>query len=116
MTPVAYAHRPPAGVDERMVLAIDDASKAPSRGDGPMTTRDDRTPSPTDPPLDPLATEPVPDRREDTEGHSQLNAEFGRTVARDHMREADRIARDSARVHEARSGRDGGFLKRFSRR
>jgi hypothetical protein len=81
-----------------------------------MTTRDERTPSPTDPPLDPAGTETAPAIGEDTEGHSQLNAEFGRTVARDHMREADRIARDSARVHEARSGRDGGFLKRFARR
>ena len=80
-----------------------------------MTTNDERAPSPTDPPIETSAvgTEPVAD---DTEGHSLLNGELGRTIARDHVREADRIARDSARVRETRSGREGGFLKRFSRR
>lgn len=80
-----------------------------------MTINDDRAPSPTDPPIDTSvsATEPAAD---DTEGHSMLNGELGRTIARDHVREADRIARDSARVREARAGKEGGFLKRFSRR
>lgn len=81
-----------------------------------MTTRDDRTPIPTDPPLDPIEAETTPATEDDTEGHSLLNAEFGRTVAREHVREADRIARDSARVRDARTGKDDGFLKRFARR
>ena len=98
---------------------IDDASKAPSRGDGPMTTHDERTPSPTDPPIETVASEAVPDAGDDTEGHSLFNAEFDRTIAREHVREADRIARDGARVREAREARkggEGGFLKRFSGR
>ena len=102
-----------------MVRDIDDASKAPSRGDGPMTTHDDRTPSPTDPPIEPVAEDAPAEIADDTEGHSLFNAEFDRTIAREHVREADRIARDGARVREAREGRkgnDGGFLKRFSRR
>jgi hypothetical protein len=100
-----------------MVRDIDDASMAPSRGDGPMTSNDDRAPRPTDPPIDAIdAIETEPATSDDTEGHSLLNGELGRTIVREHVREADRIARDSARVREARSGGDGGFLKRFSRR
>src|SRR5664279_4706390 len=78
-----------------------DASMAPLRGDRSMTAQDDRRPRPTDPPIDPTEFETPPDSDDDTEGHSLLNAEFGRTVARDHVREADRIARDSARVRDA---------------
>jgi hypothetical protein len=81
-----------------------------------MTTRDERAPSPTDPPLDAIEAETTPVTGDDTEGHSLLNAEYGRTVARDHVREAERIARDSARVRDARTGKDDGFLKRFARR
>ena len=39
-----------------------------------------------------------------------------RTMAREHVREVDRTARDSARAREAKKGGEGGFLKRFSRR
>jgi hypothetical protein len=84
-----------------------------------MTTHDDRTPSPTDPPIETIASEIAPDASDDTEGHSLFNAEFNRTIAREHVRESDRIARDGARIREAREGRkggEGGFLKRFSRR
>ena len=95
---------------------IDDASKAPSRGDGPMTTHDERSPRPTDPPIDPIANELAPDTGDDTEGHGMLDAELSRSISREHVREADRIARDGARVREVRKGGDGGFLKRFSRR
>jgi hypothetical protein len=78
-----------------------------------MTTRDDRTPSPTDPTIDTIGAEPALDAADDTEGHSMLNAEFGRTINRDHVREADRIARDAGRVRDAKSGHEGGFLKRL---
>ncbi len=80
-----------------------------------MTTHDERTPSPTDPPIETISPEIAPDDGNDTEGHS-LNGEFARTMAREHVREVDRIARDSARVREAKKGGEGGFLKRFSRR
>jgi hypothetical protein len=74
-----------------------------------MTTQDERAPSPTDPPIDEISTE------DDTEGHL-FNPELDRTISREHVREADRIARDNARVREAKQGHEGGFLKRFSRR
>lgn len=80
-----------------------------------MTTHDERTPSPTDPPIETISPEIAPDDENDTEGHS-LNGEFARTMAREHVREIDRIARDGARVREAKKGGEGGFLKRFSRR
>ena len=80
-----------------------------------MTDHDDRTPSPTDPPIETVVTE-AKGETDDTEAHSMLDAELGRAMARDHVREANRIARDQARVREARSGSDGGFLKRFGRR
>ena len=79
-----------------------------------MTTHDERAPSPTDPPIETISPE-MADEGNDTEGHS-LNGEFARTMAREHVREVDRIARDSARVREAKKGGEGGFLKRFSRR
>ena len=74
-----------------------------------MTNHDERAPSPTDPPIEEVSTE------NDTEGHL-FNPELDRTISREHAREADRIARDNARVREAKQGREGGFLKRFSRR
>jgi hypothetical protein len=88
-----------------------------------MTIHDDRAPRPTDPPIDGGLREMAPDTGdeagdetlEDTEGHS-FNPELGRTIARDRIREAERIARDSARVRDANKGGEGGFLKRFSRR
>ena len=88
-----------------------------------MIIRDERAPSPTDPPLDGVLREMAPDTGdetgdetlEDTEGHS-FNPELVRTIARERVHEAERIARDSARVREARKGSEGGFLKRFSRR
>ena len=81
-----------------------------------MTIHDERTPSPTDPPIDTVESEIAQDSGDDTEGQS-FNPELGRTIVREHVREADRIARDGARVHAARKGGgEGGFLKRFSRR
>jgi hypothetical protein len=85
---------------------------------------DERTPSPTDPPIDGIPSAKARDGGaatgdltiDDTEGHL-FNPELDRTIAREHMRDADRIARDSARVRDAqKGGREGGFLKRFSRR
>ena len=81
-----------------------------------MTTRDERAPTPTDPPLDPFEAETTPVTGDDTEGHSLLSAELGRTIAREHVREAERNARDTARVRDSRSDKDDGFLKRFARR
>lgn len=88
-----------------------------------MINHDDRTPSPTDPPFDGIPSEMAPDTGDetgdetldDTQGHL-FNPELDRTIAREHMRDAERIARDSARVRDARKGHEGGFLKRFSRR
>ena len=79
-----------------------------------MTTHDERAPSPTDPPIETISPE-IADDGNDTEAHT-FNPEFARTIARDHIREVDRIARDGARVREAKKGGEGGFLKRFSRR
>jgi hypothetical protein len=89
-----------------------------------MNKHDDRAPSPTDPPLDGIPGDMAPNTETengaetlaDTEGHSMFNPELSRTIVREHVREADRIARDSARVREAKKGGEGGFLKRFSRR
>ena len=73
-----------------------------------MINHDDRAPSPTDPPVDEI---PIQD---DTEGHL-FNPELDRTLSREHAREADRIARDSARARETRKDSEGGFFKRFRR-
>ena len=73
-----------------------------------MVNHDERAPSPTDPPVD------VPSE-DDIEGHL-FNPELDRTLTREHAREADRIARDSARVRDARKDDEGGFFKRFTRR
>ena len=89
-----------------------------------MNKHDERTPSPTDPPFDGIPSEMAPDPGDvsgdetlhDTEGHSMFNPELSRTIVREHVREADRIARDSARAREAKKPGEGGFLKRFSRR
>jgi hypothetical protein len=74
-----------------------------------MINHDDRAPSPTDPPVDETPT------HDDTEGHL-FNPELDRTLSREHAREADRIARDSARAREAHKDNDGGFFKRLTRR
>ena len=71
-----------------------------------MTTGDpDKTLQPTDPP------DGDPARPEDTEGHSMLQYELGRQVARDHAADADKIARDAARVRDAKKSRS--FLGRL---
>jgi hypothetical protein len=68
-------------------------------------------------------TEPVTQRTDgdttpddDTEGHSMLNAELARTIGQDRARETDKLVRDGARVRDARTKSEGGFLKRFGRR
>jgi hypothetical protein len=65
-----------------------------------MTTGDqDKTLQPTDP------EDADPTRPEDTEGHSMLQYELGRQVARDHAVDADKISRDAARAREVRKPR-----------
>lgn len=68
-------------------------------------------------------TEPVTQRtdgdattEDDTEGHSMLNAELARTIGQDRARETEKLVRDGARVRDARTKSEGGFLKRFGRR
>lgn len=74
-----------------------------------MINHDDRAPSPTDPPIEEISSD------NDSEGHL-FNPELDRTLTREHAREADRIARDSARVRDARKDTEGGFFKRLTRR
>jgi len=45
-----------------------------------------------------------------------LNAELARTIGQDRARETDKLVRDGARVRDARTKSEGGFLKRFGRR
>ncbi len=52
----------------------------------------------------------------DTEGHSLLTEDLAWTITRERVREGERMSRDSARVREARAGREGGLLRRFRRR
>jgi hypothetical protein len=71
-----------------------------------MTTGDpDKTLQPTDP------EDVDPTRPDDTEGHSMLQYELGRQVARDHAVDADKIARDAARAREVKKPRS--FLGRL---
>ena len=51
--------------------------------------------------------QPADDTDDDTEGHSLQMAEFGRTLARDRAREAERKARE-ARMREEPTGRKRG--------
>lgn len=61
-------------------------------------------------------TDPDATTEDDTEGHSMLNAELARTIGQDRARETEKLVRDGARVRDARTKSEGGFLKRFGRR
>ena len=68
------------------------------------------------PPADPPVEGNVADTEgADTEGHSTLTLELGRTMERDRVRETETTARQHARARGADSGRVGGFLRRFRR-
>jgi hypothetical protein len=68
------------------------------------------------PPADPPVEGNVADAEAaDTEGHSMLTLELGRTMERDRVRETETTARQHARAREAHAKREGGLLRRFRR-
>ena len=73
-----------------------------------MTTGD---PEKTLQPTDPEDVDPERQDEGDTAGHSMLQYELGRQVARDHAADADKIARDAARVRDVKKSRS--FLGRL---
>lgn len=88
-------------------------------------TRDktEHVPQPTDPPIDEIVGvdgSASPDA--DTAAHSMLLLEHARIIARERVREGERMSRDAARVRESRPSREvhpsheGGLLKRLARR
>jgi hypothetical protein len=82
----------------------------------------EQVPQPTDPPVDEIVgIDGDASGEADTEGHNMLTVDLAWTIARERVREGEKMSRDAARVREARASRDGssregGFLKRFGRR
>jgi hypothetical protein len=80
-----------------------------------MTSHDTE---PGRPPASP-ATETIAAASEgeaDTEGHSMLTLELGRTIERDRVRDVEQANRQHARTHELDAKREGGLFRRFRRR
>jgi hypothetical protein len=74
---------------------------------------DERERAPADPSFDEIVA--GADADADTEGHSMLTLELGRTVERDRVRETEKAGREHARAREVGAKRDGGLLRRFRR-
>jgi hypothetical protein len=68
---------------------------------------------PADPAIAEIAADPVD---ADTEGHSMLTLELGRTMESDRVRETEKAGREHARAREVGGRRDGGLFRRFRRR
>ncbi len=68
---------------------------------------------PADPSIDENAEVPGD---ADTEGHSMLTLELGRTIESDRARETEKAGREQARAREVGPRRDGGLFRRFRRR
>jgi len=69
---------------------------------------------PGDPSIDETVVGPGDDA--DTEGHSMLTLELGRTMESDRVRETEKAGREHARAREAGARREGGLFRRFRRR
>jgi hypothetical protein len=77
------------------------------------TDENERERQPVDPPLDEGAGSSAGDA--DTEGHSMLTLELGRTMERDRVRDTEKASRAHARAREIGVKRDGGLFRRFRR-
>jgi hypothetical protein len=76
-----------------------------------------QTTQPVDPSPDVIVAADVPATDDlDTEGHSLLMVELGRTIDADRLRDAQRTRGAHSRAREARPSRVGGLLKRISGR
>jgi hypothetical protein len=75
-----------------------------------------RTTQPVDASLDERVADVEATDDLDTEGHSLLMVELGRTIDADRMRDAKRMNGDRGRARDARPSRVGGLLKRISGR
>ncbi len=77
------------------------------------TDESERERRPVDPSVDEIAANSAGDA--DTEGHSMLTLELGRTVERDRVRETEKASREHARAREVGAKRAGGLFRRFRR-
>lgn len=76
-----------------------------------------QTTQPVDPSIDEIVPTDGPATDDlDTEGHSLLMIELGRTISAERARDVEKMSRDRGGALEARPSRVGGFLKRFSGR